>query len=106
MKNNSFLKIALSVNSNPGIYALLLGSGLSRSAGILTGWEIVLDLIRKLAALHQEKPEPDPETWYVQKFGEPPDYSKLLDRLTSTSAERMTLLKSYFEPNEEEKAQG
>jgi hypothetical protein len=106
MKNNSFLKIALSVNSNPGIYALLLGSGLSRSAGILTGWEIVLDLIRKLAALHQEKPEPDPETWYVQKFGEPPDYSKLLDRLTSTSAERMTLLKSYFEPNEEEKEQG
>ncbi len=106
MKDDPIIKLALSIHSNPGIYALLLGSGLSRSAGIPTGWDIVLDLIRKLAALKKEQPEPDPETWYKEKFGEPPEYSKLLDMLTSTPAERMAILKTYFEPSDEEKEQG
>lgn len=106
IKDDPIIKLALSIHSNPGIYALLLGSGLSRSAGIPTGWDIVLDLIQKLAALKNEKPEPDPETWYKDKFGEPPEYSKLLDMLTATPAERMAILKAYFEPTDEEKEQG
>ena len=106
IKGDPIIKLALSIHSNPGIYALLLGSGLSRSAGIPTGWDIVLDLIQKLAALKNEKPEPDPETWYKDKFGEPSEYSKLLDMLTATPAERMAILKAYFEPTDEEKEQG
>ena len=42
--------LAFSIQTNPGVYALLLGSGVSRSAGIPTGWEIVMDLLGKLAA--------------------------------------------------------
>lgn len=41
--------LSFSVYSNKGVYALLLGSGVSRAAGIPTGWEIVADLIRKIA---------------------------------------------------------
>ena len=100
------LKVALSLHNNPGIYALLIGSGISRSAGVPTGWEIVLDLIRKVANMEGEDPEPEPEAWYQKRFGELPDYGRLLDRLTSTSAERMALLRSYFEPTEEEREQG
>jgi hypothetical protein len=100
------LKVALSLHNNPGIYALLIGSGISRSAGVPTGWEIVLDLIRKVANIEGEDPEPEPEAWYQKRFGELPDYGRLLDRLTSTSAERMALLRSYFEPTEEEREQG
>ena len=48
------LSLAISVQSNPGVFALLLGSGVSRSAGMPTGWEIVVELIRKLAALKGE----------------------------------------------------
>ena len=42
------LSLSFGMHSIKGAYALLLGSGVSRSAGIPTGWEVVLDLIRKL----------------------------------------------------------
>lgn len=32
-------QIAFSMFENKGVYAVLLGSGVSRSAGIPTGWE-------------------------------------------------------------------
>lgn len=98
--------LAFSVYSNKGVYALLLGSGVSRAAGVLTGWGVVLDLIRKLAHVVGEDPGPEPEVWYREKFGREPDYSELLDALTKSSAERIQLLRSYFEPGEEEQAQG
>ncbi len=103
---DSFLKLALSAQTNPGVYALLLGSGLSRAAGIPTGWEVVLDLINRLAAVRGESPEPDPETWYHNKFGVAPAYDTLLDEITTTPSERMTLLRPFFEPNEDEREQG
>jgi hypothetical protein len=43
------ISLAFSIQSKKGIYALLLGSGVSRSSAIPTSWEIVEDLIRKLA---------------------------------------------------------
>jgi NAD-dependent SIR2 family protein deacetylase len=105
-KNEPMFKLAMSMHTNPGVYALLIGSGVSKAAGISTVREIVLDLIRKVAHMEREKPTSDLETWYQNSFGEAPDYSKLLDRLTTTSAERMALLRSYFEPTEEEREQG
>jgi hypothetical protein len=100
------LSLAIALQSDPGVYALLLGSGLSRSAGIPTGWEIVLDLVRKLAHLMGEDCEPLPEEWYRTKFGEDPDYAKLLDEIAKTPAERQQLLRGYFEPDEDEREQG
>ena len=105
-KNEPVLKLAMSMHANPGVYALLIGSGVSKAAGIPTGWEIVLDLIRKVAYMERVKPTSNLETWYQQRFGKAPDYSKLLDQLTTTSAERMALLRSYFEPTEEDREQG
>ncbi len=64
------VSLAFSVQSNKGVYALLLGSGVSSSAQIPTGWDIVLDLIRKLAILEGEYCEPDPAAWYNDKSGE------------------------------------
>lgn len=98
--------LSFSIHANKGVYALLLGSGVSRAAGIPTGWEIVLDLIRKLAIIEKEDCEPDPAIWYNNKFGEEPDYSKLLSQLTHSPAERNQLLKVYFEPNDEELENG
>ena len=98
--------LAFTVQSNRGVYALLLGSGVSRASGIPTGWEITLELVRKLAALHGDNPDPTPESWYHGKYGKEPDYSDLLDQLTRTPAERQQLLRSYFEPNEQEHEDG
>jgi hypothetical protein len=100
------LSLAISMHSNPGVYALLLGSGVSRSAGIPTGWDIVLDLIRKVAKLAREDCEPNPDEWYRKRYGEEPDYTKLLDQVAKSQAERQQLLRSYFEPTEEEREQG
>ena len=98
--------LAFSIQANRGVYALLLGSGVSRAAKIPTGWEVTLDLIRKLAKLCGEVCEPDPELWYQEKFGRSANYSKLLDELAKMPAERQQLLRPYFEPNDQEREEG
>jgi hypothetical protein len=100
------VSLAFTLYSNPGVYALLLGSGVSRASGIPTGWEVVLDLVRKLAVLEGEPPEPTPEEWYRTKYGREPEYSDLLDRLTTSPTERCQILRPYFEPTEDERERG
>lgn len=100
------LSLAFSMHSNKGVYALLLGSGVSRSAGIPTGWEVVLDLIRRLANAQGANCEPDPVAWYLNTFHEEPNYSKLLHDIARRPSERSQLLRLYFEPNEDERQQG
>ncbi len=100
------LRLALAIQANKGVYALLLGSGISRTAGIPTGWDVTLDLIRKFARLRGEECEPEPDAWYARTTGRAADYSHLLDELTVTPAERMQLLRPYFEPTEDERSEG
>jgi hypothetical protein len=104
--DNLTTTISFSVYSNKGIYALLLGSGISKSSGIPTGWDIVKDLIKRIATLENEECFPDPETWYMTKFEEEPDYSNLLSKLVKTPSERINLLRPYIEANEEDREQG
>ena len=98
--------LAFSIQANRGVYALLLGSGVSRAAKIPTGWEVTLDLIRKLAAIQDDTADPDPEAWYREKFRKEPDYSDLLEDLAKTPAERQQLLRTYWEPSEQEREEG
>ncbi len=93
---------AFGVAENPGVYAVLLGSGVSRAAGIPTGWEIVLDLVRRLAELENSDPGDDLAAWYKSRFGEAPQYSEILTNLAPEPAERRSLLQKYFEPVTEE----
>lgn len=64
--NNILTSIAFSLYSNKGVYALLLGSGISRNSGIPTGWDVVIDLIRKLAVVNKEDCGKDPVSWFVK----------------------------------------
>ena len=98
--------LAFSIQANRGVYAVLVGSGVSRAARIPTGWEVTLDLIRKLAKLCGETCDPDPELWYRKKFARAADYSDLLDELAKTPAERQQLLRGYWEPNDREREEG
>ncbi|MFA5780584.1 MAG: SIR2 family protein [Elusimicrobiota bacterium] len=100
------ISLSFTIQSNPGTYALLLGSGVSRSAGIPTGWEIVIDLIKKLAAVQKKDCMPSPEKWYVEKYKREPDYSEILEEIVKTPIERNQLLRAYFEPNDDEKSKG
>ena len=94
------------MQANPGVYAVLAGSGVSRAAQIPTGWEITLDLVRRLAAQRGEECAPDPEQWYRTSFNTEPDYSGLLGELCQTPTERQQLLRGYMEPNAEEREEG
>ncbi|TDM05097.1 MAG: hypothetical protein C4K60_20090 [Ideonella sp. MAG2] len=98
--------LAFSIQANPGVYAVLVGSGVSRSAQIPTGWEITLDFVRKLAEVAGENCGSDPALWYRERYGKEPDYSDLLDALAKTPAERQQLLRAYLEPSEAERADG
>lgn len=103
---NPQTQVAFSVFENKGVFALLLGSGLSRSAEIPTGWEITLDLVRRVATAEGVEEQADWAQWYRGKHGEEPDYSALLDALSNTPAERRQIIHSYIEPDEEDRQEG
>lgn len=102
--------LATSIHAQPGVYALLLGSGVSTGAGIPTGWGVVTDLIRRAAAAEaSDDPEAgdraaeDPEAWWAEHGdGQPLGYSNLLGALAPEPAARRGLLAGFFEPSAED----
>ena len=104
--SDSDISLAYSVYSNPGVYGVLLGSGVSSGAGIPTGWQIVQELIRRLGLMHGEPDVLDPVAWFRAKFSEEPEYGKVLEKLAPLAPERRNLLREFFEPTPEERDMG
>jgi len=100
------LSLAFTMDANRGTMAVLLGSGVSRAAGIPTGWQVTLDLAERLAASMGEDTKDNTEKWYVTKFGKAPDYSDIVEAMARTSDERRGLLHGYFEATTEEREEG
>lgn len=99
-------QLALALHQYRGMFALLIGSGVSRSAGIPTGWEIILDLIRQIAAASGEQTPDDAAAWYEATFDEAPEYSRVIERVARTPEQRVHLLRQYFEPSEDDTENG
>lgn len=92
-------QLAMALHHQPGVYAILLGSGVSTAAGIPTGWKVTLELVKKLARAQGESAGvADPEGWYKGKYSGEPNYSKVVKMLAPSISERQALLKGYFEP--------
>jgi hypothetical protein len=104
--DNQIISAAYTTFINKGAFALLLGSGISRKAGIPTGWDITLKLVQQIALLNNETINESIDEWYVKKFKEELDYSNLLEKLTNTQEERINLLKPFIEPTEDEFEEG
>jgi hypothetical protein len=106
--------LALGVHSQPGGYALLLGSGVSTGAGIPTGWGVVTSLVEKLAAAGSPEDSEaadaaakDPEAWWHEHGdGKPLGYSNLLAAAAPTPAARQGVLATFFEPTDEQARDG
>ncbi|SDY62762.1 SIR2-like domain-containing protein [Geodermatophilus africanus] len=106
--------LAAGMHAQPGVYALLLGSGVSTGAGMPTGWGVVSDLVRRAAAAAApDDPDAaaraaaDPEAWWAEHGdGQPLGYSNLLAALAPTQAARRDLLAGFFEPSEDDAEQG
>lgn len=98
--------VAFEMQAGKGMFALLLGSGVSRAAKIPTGWDITLELVRHVAALKGEDAGTDPASWYTSAFGKAPDYSELLDSLATTPTLRQQIVRPFIEPSDDERARG
>jgi hypothetical protein len=103
---DSVSALAFEMQAGKGMFALLLGSGVSRAAKIPTGWDITLDLVQQVAALKGEDAGADPAGWYLATFGKTPDYSDLLDSLATTPILRRQVIGPYIEPSNDERARG
>lgn len=106
LTSDPLTQLSFSVYENKGVYALLLGSGISRAADIPTGWEITVDLVRRIAMAQGEEDHPDWATWYREKYGQEPDYSALIGELGLSPDERRSILHSYIEPTAEDREEG
>lgn len=105
--------LASAIHAQPGVYALLLGSGVSRSAGISTGWEIVKELLLQAAVADapedresHDLAQSDPEAWWSQHGEGDLGYSSLLASFAPSSAARQGLLAKYFVPSETDREDG
>ena len=98
--------LAISMVTTPGAYAFLVGSGVSRGSAIPTGWEVLGDLIVRLATAEGAQAPGDPFPWYEDKFGKPATYPDVLEGLASRPVERQALLKGYFEPTAADRESG
>lgn len=106
LQNDPITQLGFSVYENKGVFAVLLGSGLSRSAGIPTGWEITLDLVRRVAIAQGVEDQSDWAKWYREKTGQEPNYSALLEEIASSPDERRAILHRYIEPDEQDREEG
>ena len=94
--------LATSVQASPGVYAVLVGSGLSTGAGIKTAWGVAQDLVRRIAT--SEGVDPDdlgdlPEIWWQEQGRPELTYNTLLEALASTDVARRAILRRYFDPS-------
>jgi hypothetical protein len=101
------MAMALNVHSSPGVYALLLGAGISIASGVKTGWGVVQDIVGKVAAVRdpdnpgaRAEAVADPEKWWEANTSEPLGYSALLAAAAPLPASRQAMLAEYFEPEE------
>lgn len=106
LRQDPLTQLAFAVQENKGVFALLLGSGLSRSAQIPTGWEITIDLVRRIGLAQGSTEQADWAEWYRTTTGLEPNYSMLLEDLAGTPEERRAILHRYIEPSEEDREQG
>ena len=99
------VSLASSIHASPNTYALLLGSGISVSSGVPTGWGVTLDLVERLAKARGEDTGDDPVLWYRNQTEGDPDYSALLTELAPSQGDRRNLLEQFFQPSEEDREQ-
>ncbi|PDS34686.1 hypothetical protein CO665_29470 [Rhizobium anhuiense] len=106
LSGDPLTQLSFSVYGNKGVYALLVGSGLSRSASIPTGWEITIDLVRRVATAQGVPEQTDWAAWYRTQFRREPNYSELVEQLGMSPDERRSILHAYIEPDEADQEEG
>jgi NAD-dependent SIR2 family protein deacetylase len=110
---SSSVMLATSMHAQPGVYAVLLGSGVSTGAGVPTGWGVVKELVRRIAAADSPDDleslrlaQADPDAWWAKHGEGELGYASLLKTLAPTAPVRQGHLADFFEPTDEEREEG
>lgn len=93
--------LATSMQAAPGVYAVLVGSGLSSAAGTRTGWQVTQDIVRSVAlaeGVPEETLADGPERWWDSEGRGELRYDTLLEAVAPSTAARQALLRHYFDP--------
>ncbi|MCH4018040.1 MAG: SIR2 family protein [Prevotella sp.] len=106
MDNIELTTLSVSMYTNKGAYALLLGSGISVPAHIKSGWGIEEELIKKIARTNGASVSPDWHKWYEEKYEKKATYTSLLSKLAKKPTERVQLMRHFFEQNKDDKELG
>jgi hypothetical protein len=98
------VSLASVLQSQPGVYALLIGSGVSTGAGIPIGWGVVEAVVRKVAVASGATVGDDfnAEAWWEANGEGELGYSSVLEKLGSTPGARRALLAGFFEPTQDD----
>lgn len=106
---DSRISLATSMYAQPGVYALLIGSGTSTGTGMPTGYGVIKSLVRQAAAAsgHPIGENDDVEAWWAE-YGDDQElgYSNLLEQMAPNQAARSALLTEFFEATDEERQEG
>ncbi|MCK9333548.1 MAG: SIR2 family protein [Candidatus Cloacimonetes bacterium] len=107
MPPETVASLAQKIAASPKHYILLLGSGISKDAGIKSGWEVTNILIRQVLSSHDSiedvnsLEETELRDKYFEIFNELPTFSGLFDKLNLSSdindKERRSRLQPIFE---------
>jgi hypothetical protein len=97
-----FVVLAASLHFDRGAYAVLVGSGMSTTAGIPTGWDLTRQLA-ELEARHRDgRAADDIEAWWAANKSVPLSYSSVVEAIAPTIGQRQALLRSVIEPSADE----
>lgn len=91
------LRLAWALRSGPGNYAVLLGAGVSRGAGVLTAWEVLSTLVQRAQVVAEPSSSLAPIQWWAETFGREPTYPAVLAAVGASIAERRAILAEFFE---------
>jgi NAD-dependent SIR2 family protein deacetylase len=93
------IPLAISIADGPKTYAIFLGSGVSRGAGIPTGQEIFSHTIRHLYRLEEnteDLQDSKVKAWFDASAYKTLDFSKILEKTFPNLEERRRYLEKYF----------
>lgn len=86
-------RVAAAIRAAPGRFAVLAGAGVSRTAGIMTGE----DLLRRHADGLGDDPGHHPVGWYRRRHGVRPDYIRMLQESAGMAGPGARLPRDRFE---------
>jgi hypothetical protein len=106
--DEQLIRLAFSLTSMPGAYAVLLGAGASIASGMPSAWKVLQDLLGRHASAKDVALESDDErmAWFRKEYGQEPTYEGILEHLAPTPHDRQAILKSYFEADSDERELG